>query len=100
MDNLALFNEDLTSTDESYRDGDIMQVYRMCSFLDVDEEMPYWECDESWARPTEEQRKEHEEMVEKQRQERLEEMLKENEKAKMIRQKECISVIAQGFYGN
>ena len=35
-DSLSDFNDDLTFDDEDYRDGDIMEVYRGISFLDVE----------------------------------------------------------------
>lgn len=52
-DYLDDYNDDLTIDDDDYRDGDIMQVYRDCSFLEIenDEEIPIYQRDYAWRRP-------------------------------------------------
>ena len=97
-DPLSEFNDDLTFDDEDYRDGDIMQVYRNSSFLDVDnnEDSPIYQKDYSWHRPSKEEREAHEKALEKERQKQLEEMRTATEEKK----KENIFIIAQQFYGN
>lgn len=103
MDWLDEFNEDLTFNDDDYRDGDIMQVFRGCTFIDLDDNYPHWERDEQWSRPTEEERKEREAQLERQRQEYIEIMRqREAEMAEQIaaRRKDLISIVTQHFYGN
>ena len=53
-DYLDDFKDDLTFDDEDYRDGDVMQVYRDSSFLDIDnnEDEPIYQRDFNWRRPT------------------------------------------------
>lgn len=45
--------DDLTFDDEDYKDGDVMQVYRNCSFLDIDynNDEPIYQRDLNWRRP-------------------------------------------------
>ncbi len=94
------FNDDLTFNDDSYRDGDIMQVFRGCTFMDVEDECPYWERDEQWVRPTDEMRREHEAQREQKRQEELEKMRKLAEEKDAETKKDLIFIVAQYFYGN
>ena len=97
-DSLSEFNDDLTFDDVDYRDGDIMQVYRGNSFLDVDndEDFPVYQRDFSWQRPTNEEREAHERRLEEKRQKNLYEMRKADDSGKT----DSIFIIAQQFYGN
>lgn len=97
-DMLFEFNEDLTFDDEDYRDGDIMQVYRESTFLaiDNDEDMPIYQRDYHWQRPSVEEREARERELEEERQNYLEEMRKADEE----RKKDNIFIVAQQFYGN
>ena len=97
-DSLSDFNDDLTFDDASYREGDIMQVYRDSSFLDVDngDAAPVYQRDFSWHRPSNEERKACEKALEEERQKNLAEMRKKEESRNL----ESIYVIAQHFYGN
>lgn len=52
IDWLDDFNEDLAFVDADYPDGDIMEVYRGNTFIDLDDNEPFWQRDETWARPT------------------------------------------------
>ena len=74
MDDLDDFNEDLTFVDEDYPDGDIMQVFRGNSFIDLNDSIPRWERDGLWNRPTAEEREAEEEKKEQERQKMIEEM--------------------------
>lgn len=51
------FNDDLTFDDDDYKDGDVMQVYRNCSFFSIDnnEDEPIYQRDFDWRRPTKEE---------------------------------------------
>ena len=97
-DSLSDFNDDLTFDDASYRDGDVMQVYRDISFLDIenDEAAPVYQRDFSWHRPSKEEREAREKALEDERQKNLDEMRKKEESDKL----DSISIIAQHFYGN
>lgn len=97
-DSLSEFNDDLTFDDEDYRDGDIMQVYRGNTFLDVDnnEEAPIYQRDYSWHRPSKEEREAYEKALEEERQKNLDEM----RKAESGKKDDSIFIIAQQFYGN
>lgn len=97
-DYLSDFNDDLSFDDEDYRDGDIMQVYRGNTFLDVEnnEDEPFYQRDYHWHRPSAEERVAHEKALEEERQKKLadiraSEQMKENDK---------IFIVAQCFYGN
>lgn len=103
MDWLHEFNKDLTFDDEEYRDGDIMQVFRGCTFIDLDDNYPYWERDEQWTRPTDEERKKREAQLEQKRQEQVEMMRKmEADMANQMMgtKKDRIYIVSQYFYGN
>lgn len=97
-DSLSEFNDDLTFDDADYRDGDIMQVYRNSSFLDVDngEAFPVYQRDFSWQRPTKEEREAYERRLEEKRRKNLDEMRKKLDSLKA----DSIFIIAQQFYGN
>lgn len=95
-DDLIDFNEDLTFDDDEYRDGDIMQVYRGNTFIDLEENWPYWERDEQWSRPTVEERKERELKLEQERQKKIEELCK----VEVATSDDNIFIISQCFYGN
>lgn len=97
-DSLFEFNDDLTFDDEDYRDGDIMQVYRGNTFLDVenDEGMPIYQRDFYWQRPSKEEIEAREKTFEEQRQKKLEEM----RKVEAEKKNDKIFIIAQQFYGN
>lgn len=88
------FKEDLTFDDADYRDGDIMEVYRGSSFLGIDnnEDIPIYQRDSHWRRPTEKEIKAKEKA---RKQQHREEMRKAAEKTK-----DSIFVVAQQFYGN
>lgn len=92
------FNDDLTFADEDYRDGDIMQVYRGNNFFDVDndDDMPIYQRDYHWQRPSAEEREAHEKALEEERQKKLEEMRKSLKKSRT----NIIFIVAQQFYGN
>lgn len=97
-DYLSDFNDDLSFDDEDYRDGDIMQVYRGNTFLDVEnnEDEPFYQRDYHWHRPSAEERVAREKALEEERQKKLadiraSEQMKENDK---------IFIVAQCFYGN
>ena len=51
-DPLYDFNNDLTFADEDYTDGDIMQVYRGSSFLEIEnnDAYPIFQRDFNWER--------------------------------------------------
>lgn len=98
MDWLEEFNDDLTYNDDDYRDGDIMQVYRGCTFINLEDNKPWWERDKHWVRPTAKERKAREVQMEKNRQERVEEMRKTE--AMLQKQTNHIRIISQCFYGN
>lgn len=97
-DSLSDFNDDLSFDEASYRDGDVMQVYRDSSFLDIenDDAIPVYQRDFSWHRPSDEERKSREKALEEERQKNLAEMRKKEDANKS----DSISVIAQHFYGN
>lgn len=92
------YGDDLTSGDEDYPEGDIMEVYRGSSFLDIDngDDTPIYQRDFSWKRPTTEEREERERQKEEERQKYLEELRKKQEEQR----KNQIFIIAQQFYGN
>lgn len=101
-DELDNFRDDLTfddeAYDEDYRDGDIMEVFRGPSFLDIDnnEAWPIYQRDEKWRRPTaEEIRKKEKEQEEKNKKRYAEEMKKMEEKRKNL-----IFIVSQFYYGN
>ncbi len=96
LDFLSSFNDDLTYRDEADSDDDIMEVFRGISFIELDDEEPIWSRDEDWHRPSREEMKEREELIEQQRQEMLE-SIREIEKSK---KNDCILIVAQHFYGN
>ena len=97
-DSLSDFTDALLFDDEDYRDGDIMQVYRENTFLDVDndEGTPLFQRDFSWRRPTKEERQVYEKTIEEERKKRLEEMRESTE----LNKNDNIYIIAQQFYGN
>lgn len=98
MDLLEEFNDDLIYNDDDYREGDIMQVYRGCTFINLEDNKPWWERDKHWVRPDAKERKARETLMEKKRQEKVEEMRKiESESQK---QNDRIHIISQYFYGN
>lgn len=97
-DSLSEFNDDLTFNDENYRDGDIMEVYRGISFLDVDnnEDAPDYQRDPDWHRPVKDEIEAKEKALEEERQQRLEEMRKITDG----KNPDSIFIVAQQFYGN
>ena len=103
IDWLWEFTDDLRYDDPEYTEGDIMQIYRDCSFVDIDEHLPEWERDESWCRPTaEEIEKREKEFAEKQQAWLAEMKEKEAEQAaqRAKNKKDSISIVTQYFYGN
>lgn len=58
MDYLDEFDDDLVYNDDDYRNGDIMEVYRGCSFLDYEDGDIVWQRDKEWICPTAEERRE------------------------------------------
>lgn len=96
-DSLSEFNDDLTFNDENYRDGDIMEVYRGISFLDVDnnEDVPDYQRNPDWRRPAKDEFEAKEKVLEEERQQRLEEMRKITDGKKP----DSIFIVAQQFYG-
>lgn len=91
------FKDDLTFDDADYSDGDIMEVYRGNSFLDVDhhEDMPIYQRDDHWHRPTEKEIKAKEKALKQQRQQKM----KETRKATEMKN-DSIFIVSQQFYGN
>lgn len=95
------FLDDYYSDDLICEDFDdaVMQVFRPengFGFDSVDEELPVWERDETWTRPSEKELAEMRFRKEMEQHDRLEEM----HKAMECQQEHCIDVIAQQFYGN
>lgn len=97
-DSLSEFNDDLTFDDEDYRDGDIMEVYRHCSFLDIENEddIPIYARDPKWRRPTKEEIKMRQKAIEEENEKQHAEWLSQEE----LRLKDMISIVSQQFYGN
>ena len=97
-DMLSDFNDDLTFDDEDYRDGDVMAVYRDGSFfgIDNDEDVPVYQRDYNWHRPSAEEREAYERALEEERQKKLAEIRvsEQSERDKKI------FIVAQCFYGN
>ena len=106
MDLLHEFNDDLMFFDfydKENRDFDIMQVFRGCSFITLEDNKPYWERDRHWVPPTVEERRERDAQMEQKRQEQLEEMRmveddRQNQAAE--NRKNQIYIVSQCFYGN
>ena len=101
MDDLDLFNEDLTSEADG-EEWDIMEVYGshlgVYSFYDVEHNHPDpdWTRETGWERPTAEEREARAAEFEKQRLQQVEEMRRQEEALG----KETISIVTQCFYGN
>lgn len=97
-DMLDEFKDDLTYEDEDYTDCDIMEVYRGNTFFDVDndDDVPIYQRDPDWVRPSKEEMEARRKALEEEHKREFEEMQKDIEKRKA----NCISVIAQYFYGN
>ena len=55
VDLLDELNDDLTYAEKDFWDNDIMEVYRGCSFIELDYVTPIWKRKKSWQRPTEEE---------------------------------------------
>lgn len=102
MDLLDEFNDDLTFADPDYSNGDVMHVYRGCSFIDLDDNDPYWEREENWKRPTEEERYAREAMEEEMRQAVLELLRGENTEKAVLNGvgEDRILIVSQAYYGN
>ena len=96
------FTERLMFKDND-RDSDIMEVFRDCSFVDVDEVAPLWTRYEKWHRPTVLDRRRQEKKREQARQKKMEEKRKyETELSTQAASntEDRIYVISQYFYGN
>lgn len=102
MDLLDEFNDDLTFAYPDYSNGDVMQVYRGCSFIDLDDNDPYWEREENWKRPTAEERYAREAMEEEMRQAVLELLRGENTEKAVLNGvgDDRILIVSQAYYGN
>lgn len=88
------FLDDYYDDDLIYEDGEdaVMQVYRgdwAVGFEAVDEETPIYEREKNWVRPTEE-------IIAAAKLQREAQAAQQGSETK----NECISIIAQGFYGN
>lgn len=98
MDDIDMFDDDLRSL-ENEPDYDIMRVYRgdwAISFLDYDDDEPIYERDETWERPSEEERNERKAAAKVQSEEQ-----RRAAEAKMAeRRKKLIFVMMQAMYGN
>ena len=90
------FDEDLTYFDEEFGPNDIMEVYSEGDFFEYYLYDCLYQRDPDWVRPTEEERRACEEEAAKKWQEMMESMKEQYEKERV----NCISVIAQQFYGN
>lgn len=83
MDDLILFTDDLLA-DGLERDFDIMEVYRGCSFIDLEDEMPiYQRLDDAGIQEIEEQYKNLQPV-----------------KSEPKQPKELLEIVTQAFYGN
>ena len=107
MDDLMLFNDDLTCEDGE--DWDIMEVFGYhsgtYSFYEIEtgNPMPDWSREPDWQRPTPKEREARAAEFERQRLQRIEEWRQQEEERRKLaeeRRKDCISIITQAFYGN
>lgn len=76
-DELSEFNDDLTFADLDYSEGDIMEVHRGTTFLEIDQgELSgvIYQRNVEWERPTAEEIKENARLVEERRQNELEDL--------------------------
>lgn len=98
FDPLDDFGDDLKYEFDDDEDSDIMQVYRDCSFLDIDneEDIPIYERDRNWRRPTKEERETCSKTISEENA-KLHTGWLEQEK---LRLKDMISIVVQQFYGN
>jgi len=94
----CMFNDDLTCIDTEV--GDVMQVYReeygVISFFDYEEGDLVFERDETWERPTKEQREAMAAAAKAEYEAKEAELRAEREE----RNKNSIRIISQAFYGN
>ena len=98
MDDIDMFDDDLRSIDKE-SDFDIMRVYRgdwAISFYDYDDDAPIFERDETWERPSEEERNARMAAARAQYEEKRREAEVEIEE----RRKKEIFVMIQAMYGN
>lgn len=97
-DPLDDFDDNLLMTDEDYPDGDIMEVYRDTTFLEVDDNdaYPIYRRDEKWTRPSKEEMAKREKEREERQKERDNNMKDYIEKM----MEGTIEVVTQCFYGN
>lgn len=97
-DPLDDFGNDLKYIFDDDENSDIMEVYRHCSFLDIDNEdnIPIYARDPKWHRPT----KDEMEMRQKTTKEENEKLHAEWAAQEEVRLKDMISIISQQFYGN
>ena len=98
MDDIDMFDDDLRNI-ENEPEYDIMRVYRgdwAISFLDYDDDDPIYERDETWERPSEEERNERKAAAKAKNEEQ-----RRAAEAKMAeRRKKLIFVMMQAMYGN
>lgn len=97
-DSLDDFGDDLKYEFDDDEDSDIIEVYRHCSFLDIDneEDIPIYERDCNWRRPTKEERDTCSKAIAEENARLHEERLEQVE----LRLKDMISIVSQQFYGN
>lgn len=97
-DPLDDFGNDLKYIFDDDEDSDIMEVYRDCSFLDIDNEddIPIYARDPKWHRPAKEEMETHQKAIKEENAKLHAEWLAPEE----LKLKDMISIVTQQFYGN
>lgn len=97
-DPLDDFGNDLKYIFDDDEDSDIMEVYRYCSFLDIDNEddIPIYARDPKWHRPTKDEMEMRQKAIKEENEKLHAEWLAQEE----LRLKDMISIVSQQFYGN